>query len=114
MNISWIKKFLFFPIRLVWVEMLFPICLNAQGGDASFSLTNGLVQPNKDLNDGPYMFIENKVIVQKSIKDGEVVVNEVPVKTIETKYRPEPAIYKNVEFAAQRGGEQLAFRILQP
>lgn len=69
------------------------------------------------LNDGPYVFIKDRQLIEKNIIDGKVVSQELPANAYDTIYKPEKSIYENVEKIAAlsdiHGQYDLAIEILQ-
>ncbi|WP_420318184.1 metallophosphoesterase [Ekhidna sp.] len=72
---------------------------------------------NSNINDGPYIFIEDQQLVQKSVVDGAVVRKELIAETYDTTFRVEPSTYIKVEKIAAlsdiHGQYDLAVEILQ-
>ena len=69
-----------------------------------FSLATVVAQENKvvpfdrsTLNDGPFIFIKQDSIIEKSIVKGEVITRYLPKNSIQTEFTPEPSTYKNVK-----------------
>ncbi|MBL4568374.1 MAG: metallophosphoesterase, partial [Flavobacteriaceae bacterium] len=49
------------------------------------------------LNDGPYVFIEQNNLVEKSILNGKVFTKKLPLNSLNTTFTPEASTYKNVK-----------------
>ncbi|WP_425392430.1 metallophosphoesterase [Ekhidna sp.] len=69
------------------------------------------------INDGPYIFIENKQLIQKQIINGEVVTQELKMDTYDTIYHAKPSIFTGIDTIAAlsdiHGQYDLAVEILQ-
>lgn len=69
------------------------------------------------INDGPYVFIEENKLIEKTIVDGEVFVKNLSLNTYDLIYKPEGSIYKNVNKVAAlsdiHGQFDLAVEILK-
>ncbi|WP_421762979.1 metallophosphoesterase [Ekhidna sp.] len=72
---------------------------------------------SSDTNDGPYIFIEDQQLVQKSVEDGAVVQKELMADAYDTTFRVEPSTYTDVEkivvLSDIHGQYDLAVEILQ-
>lgn len=69
------------------------------------------------LNDGPYIFIEDDKLIEKSIIKGEIHQKELALDAFTTDYRPDPSEYKNIEnlavFSDLHGQYDLSIELLQ-
>jgi hypothetical protein len=79
MNINW-KIF-----RLSSLFLLTIVTVNSQSIDSLL------------INDGPYIFIEQDGLIEKSIVDGEVVLKKTHLDSYKTSFTPENSTYKNVK-----------------
>ncbi len=72
---------------------------------------------NPKINDGPYIFIENNILIEKSIINGNVITKELPFDSIKTEFEPELPVYENVKTIAAlsdiHGQYALAINILK-
>ena len=69
------------------------------------------------INDGPYIFIEQDGLTEKSIVNGEVVLKKTPLDSYKTSFTPEASTYKNVKkivaLSDIHGQYDLAVKILK-
>ena len=72
---------------------------------------------SQGLNDGPYVFIAQNSLIQKSIVDGKVVSEELNMTAYDTIYTPETSVFTGVEKIAAlsdiHGQYDLAVEILK-
>ena len=61
-----------------------------------FSIHSNFAQELSKLSDGPFIFIENNKLIQKTIKDGKVLVEELENNQYDTLFIPEKSYFKNV------------------
>lgn len=70
-----------------------------------------------EINDGPYIFIQDQKLIEKSVVDGAVVTKELDSDAYETSFSPQKSIYSNVEnivaLSDIHGQYDLAVQILQ-
>ena len=57
----------------------------------------GIKADSLKINDGPYVFIENDVLIEKSIIDGKVFSKELPLDAYRIEFTPEESTYEDVE-----------------
>ena len=50
-----------------------------------------------ELNDGPYIFIEDNKLIEKFIKNGEINQKKLPSKAYDIKFKPEPSSFTDVK-----------------
>jgi len=71
----------------------------------------------KLINDGPYILIKKKKLVEKKIVDGKVFSKDLPLDAYKTEYKAEKSIFKNVSkiasFSDLHGQYDLAIHILK-
>lgn len=71
----------------------------------------------KGSEDGPYIEISRNGLIEKTIKDGKVVVKNLPAKSMKTKFKPEPSVFKNVSkivaFSDLHGQYDLSLKLLR-
>ena len=79
MNINWTN------FRLCSIFLFTIVTVNSQSIDSLH------------INDGPYIFIEQDGLTEKSIVDGKVVLKKTPLDSYRTSFIPEASIYKNVK-----------------
>ena len=61
-----------------------------------FSIHLNFAQDLSKLSDGPFIFIEDEAIIEKTIKDGEVVVGKLENFQYDTIYTPNKSYFNNV------------------
>ena len=61
-----------------------------------FSIHLNFAQDLSKLSDGPFIFIEDEAIIEKTIKDGEVVVDKLKNFQYDTIYTPNKSYFNNV------------------
>lgn len=80
------------------------------------TLEASVTKESTALNDGPYIFIKNGQLTEKSIRNGTIVTKELNINAFDTIYPPETSIYKGVEKIAAlsdiHGQYDLAVEIL--
>jgi hypothetical protein len=67
---------------------------------AVFSQKNKKEYDTSTLNDGPFVFIEQNKLVQKTVINGEVFTKNLPLNAFQTTFAPEVSTYKNVKKVA--------------
>ena len=87
--------------------------------DTMVTIQDTLTPTQKKLNslsDGPYIFIEEDQLVEKSIVNGKVIIKTLPKDAFETKFKLEKSKYKKVKKIAAlsdiHGQHELAVEIL--
>lgn len=55
---------------------------------------------NADLNDGPYLFIEEGALIEKRIVNGEVLTNRLEPEIYPTEFTPDQAAFKDIDTLA--------------
>ncbi|WP_370089732.1 metallophosphoesterase [Ekhidna sp.] len=82
-----------------------------------FSLTSTHLLSQEAISDGPYVFIEEQRMLEKSVVDGTVVSVELAFSSLDTSYTIQPSNFNNVEKIAAlsdiHGQYDLAIEILQ-
>lgn len=72
---------------------------------------------NSDLNDGPYLFIHDDNLIEKTVVNGEIKTRTLDLQSKKIDFKPEKAIYKNVEQIAAlsdlHGQYELTIKILK-
>ena len=101
--------------NILLLLLLIPI-YNAQGQqdpEAIDSIAIKLAQ----LNDGPYVFIEEGILIEKQIINGELHARELKTGTYATKFNPDEAVFENIKKIAAlsdiHGQYELAIELLK-
>ncbi|RKE94961.1 metallophosphoesterase [Ichthyenterobacterium magnum] len=73
-------------------------CSNVKNKGITKKNTNDLEIPDSlKINDGPYVFIKNEVLIEKSIVSGKVTKKFMPLTAYDIKFKAEASVYKDVE-----------------
>ncbi len=92
------------------IALLFLTFINVFGQEIQSDLLS-------TLNDGPYVFIEEDHLIERSIIDGKVVSKQLKFDAYETSFEVERSIYNNIRKIAAlsdiHGQYELAIKILQ-
>lgn len=96
--------------------ILLPLFSNGQD-TAPESIKDALVKDSIEFEDGPYIIIEDGILLEKSIKNNEVFKRELPKGEFPIEFKPEKGIYKDVNKIAAlsdiHGQYDLAVKILK-
>lgn len=69
------------------------------------------------INDGPYVFIENDKLIEKSIIDGQVIIKNLALNAYKIEFQPEPSVFTTnsdiVVLSDIHGQFELAVEILK-
>lgn len=108
-------------ISIIIVSLLIPFLIFGQKQKLNTSKGTKTISTTKSkrlgsLNDGPYIFIEEDQLVEKSVVKGEVIIKTLPKDTYQTKFKQEKSTYKKVNKIAAlsdiHGQHELALEIL--
>jgi hypothetical protein len=63
----------------------------------AYNANNPVAADSVPINDGPYIFIKENFLIEKSIVDGKVETKKLAIESTTTHFIAEPAIYKKVK-----------------
>lgn len=106
-------------IIIILISLLIPFLVFSQKVDTLKKVQKTKTTRSKllnELNDGPYVFIEEDQLVEKSIVKGKVIVQKLPKNAYQTEFKQEKSKYKKVKKIAAlsdiHGQHELAVEIL--
>ncbi|MBZ0326117.1 MAG: metallophosphoesterase [Altibacter sp.] len=78
---------------------------------------DSIANPFLEINDGPYVFIENAELIEKTIVKGEILTRHLAANTYDTLFKPEETVFTDVKHIVAlsdiHGQYDLAIELLQ-
>ncbi|MFT4741459.1 MAG: putative Zn-dependent protease [Marivirga sp.] len=97
----------------LFIIIFFISILNVCSQDVNVDSKN----QSSEFSDGPYVFIENNMLIQKEIINGQVLTKNLKVNAFDTLFTPNKEVYRNVKKIAAlsdiHGQYDLAIEILR-
>ena len=61
-----------------------------------FVLLSQNPNPHSNINDGPYIFLENNRLIEKNIENGKVITSDLNLDNYDTIFKPDKSYFSKV------------------